>query len=145
MRAALAAILSVAMLLTPACAKKKPEQASPDPVARYTVRGRVLTLPIAGDVRSELRVRHEAIPDFRANINEHPVGMRAMAMPFAISDHALLRGIAVNDAVEITFEVRYSREDGRIRDSDTVAIKRLPPETPLDFGAGEQAPPPSPQ
>lgn len=141
-RTAIAAICLSSTLHLSGCAKKKPATETPDPVARYTVRGRVLTLPVAGDVRTELRIRHEAIPDFRANINEHPVGMRSMAMPFAISDHTLLRGIGVNDAVEITFEVRYSAEDGRLKDSDTVAIKRLPPETPLELGAG--VPPPTP-
>ncbi len=133
-RSALGAILLAAWLVLPACAKKKSESEKPDPVARYTVRGRVLTLPVAGDHRSELRIRHEAIPDFRANIRENPVGMRAMAMPFAISDLGLLRGISVDDAVEITFEVAYSKDDGAIKDSNTIAIKRLPPETPLDFG-----------
>lgn len=133
-RVALAAMLLAATLAIPACAKKKPQDQKPDPVARYTVRGKVLTLPLAGDPRTELRVRHEAIPDFRDNIKNPPVGMGAMAMPFPISDHALLRGIAVDDVIEITLEVRYDRESGLLKDSDTVEIKRLPPETPLDFG-----------
>ncbi|MGD9693332.1 MAG: copper-binding protein [Phycisphaerales bacterium] len=143
-RLALGAILLALTLAIPACAKKKPEAQTPDPVARYTVRGKVLTLPVAGDVRTELRIRHEAIPDFRANILKDPVGMRAMAMPFPITDHALLRGISVDDAVEVTFEVTYSKEDGAIRDSNTVAIKRLPPETPLDFGPAKPAAPSEP-
>lgn len=136
--AAIAAALLATALPLASCARKAPESEKPQPTARYTVRGKVLTLPVEGDVRSELRVRHEPIPDFRANINEPPVGMRAMAMPFPITDLTLLRGIAVNDAVEITLEVRYSAEDGLLRDSNTVAIKRLPPGTALDFGAPAQ-------
>ena len=33
--------------------------------ATYTVRGEITMLPVAGDKRTELKVRHEAIPTFK--------------------------------------------------------------------------------
>jgi len=91
----------------------------------YTVRGVIVALPESGEA---MRVRHEAIPDFRGR-NSEVVGMDAMTMPFPLGDDVELGDLAVGDKVELTFVVTWTGE----KPWHVTEIGRLDPATELDL------------
>ena len=92
--------------------------------------GKILQLPDPALPASDLQIQHEPIPSF-ANGKGEVVGMRAMAMPFPVAPAVSLDGLAVDDLVEFTFEVRWGEEGPRWR---VTRITELPAGTTLDFG-----------
>jgi hypothetical protein len=71
--------------------------------AKYTVRGRIEMLPIAGQPQTELVVHHEAIPSFKGF--DGKTGMESMSMPFPVAKGLDLSAVAIGDAVELDFVV----------------------------------------
>lgn len=131
--AALGWALCAAGACVPAgCGGSGEDRAPPD--QSYTVRGRIVMLPEAGKPASVLQIRHEAIEHF-VDSKGKVVGMEAMTMPFPTAKGLSLAGLAVGDAVEFTFEVRW---DGSPIYQVT-RITELPEGTALEF---ESAPEP---
>jgi len=101
--------------------------------AVYTVRGRVESLP-GTRPGSQLRVHHEHIPDFRGRDGQvhrnrdGTAGMLEMSMEFPLAPGVSLEGIAVGDAVELTFEVGWNRPPPFFA---ATAMHKLPPGTQL--------------
>lgn len=99
----------------------------------YTVRGRVESLP-GVKPGSQLRVHHEHIPNFKGKDGEvhrnrdGSPGMLEMSMEFPLAPGVDLAGLAVGDAVEMTFEVRWNSPPPIFR---ATAIRKLPPDTEL--------------
>lgn len=126
-----------------ACGESKPgggAARAPDrgpPQAQYTVRGKIAQVPVPGRPQTEFQVHHEAIDNF-ADAEGKVVGMGAMVMGFPLGPGVTLDGLAVGDMVELTFPVWW--KDGA-PDYFVTAIRKLPPETTLEF---RPAKPPSP-
>ncbi len=99
--------------------------------AAYTVRGRITMLPDPAMPASELMVFHEAIAAFRNP--DGSLGMRSMNMAFPAAPGLSLAGVSVGDPVEITFEVDSDEASGRLLESRTTRVERLPADTPLDL------------
>jgi len=97
----------------------------------YTVRGRVTMLPDPAKPASEFMAFHEPIPAFRNP--DGSLGMRSMNMAFPPGPGLSLAGVSVGDAVGITFEVDYDEQSGRLLESRTTRVERLPADTPLDL------------
>ena len=112
------------------------EEPATPPDQSYSVRGEVVALP---DERRpddrQLRVRHEAIPDF-VGFDGEVVGMASMSMPFPLAAKVDLEGVEPGDPVEMTFEVRWEGTPP-IR---IVDLEELPPGTALDFETQEPLP-----
>lgn len=130
----------VALLAATACAPggdggDSPSE-EPAPGQAYTVRGEVTATPGEGDLtENQVRIHHEAIPGF-VGYDGEVVGMASMTMPFPAADTVELGELAVGDKIEFTFEVNWDDSPGyRI-----TAIRKLPPETELDFGRKEELP-----
>ncbi len=102
-------------------------------VHSYPLRGRIESLPYAGDPASELKIRHEAIDDFKMGDGE-PSPMRSMAMPFSPGPGESLEGLAVGDAIEFVFEMQWEPS----REMRVVSFKKLPAGTVLAFETGGQ-------
>lgn len=95
--------------------------------ATYTVRGEVRSLPEEGKPPA-LLVHHEAIPEFKGRDGTQ-MGMKAMTMSFELAPAVETKDLAVDDKVEITFEVRWQNGPPlRI-----TSITKLPKETKLQF------------
>ena len=114
------------------------EPAEPEgPVDRYTVRGEVRVLPAADDPRTEFKLMHEAIPEYR-NAAGEIIGMRAMTMAFSVAEDVSLEGVQVGDKVEVQLVVRYQPRTS----VEIVELTKLPDGTELDLpGSSNQAPP----
>jgi hypothetical protein len=110
------------------------ELAPPDQV--YTVRGRIVELPDPARPASGLQILHEAIDDFVWK-DGRIGGMDAMVMPFTPAAELSLAEFAVDDDVELTFEVRWTASPL----SRVIAMRKLPPDTQLEF---RKAQPPDP-
>lgn len=111
------------------------EPATP-PDGIYTVRAEVVALPDPKRTDDrQLRVRHEAVPDF-VGFEGEVVGMASMAMPFPLAEGLELEGIEAGDPVEMTFEVRWEGA-APLR---IVALRELPAGTELDFETAEPLP-----
>lgn len=131
----------LAVLLLGACGGGEPAETGEDEAAgpadqSYTVRGEVVAPPDRErrGVR-QLRVRHEAIPDF-VGFDGEVVGMASMTMPFPVAPDVSLEGVEPGDPVELTFEVRWEGSPPlRI-----VGLRKLPPGTALDFETEEPLP-----
>lgn len=107
----------------------KPAQPAEDALIHtYTVRGRIVSLPDPNNPASELRIRHEAIDNFKdAEGNITP--MRAMTMAFPPAPGVSLEELSVNDAVEFVFEMQWTpRVEMRV-----TSIRKLPDDISLDF------------
>lgn len=113
---------------TPGAPAPAPQAAAPAPDATYTVRGKIVMLPDPANPTTEFRVHHEPIPTFKTPDGK-VVGMGEMEMPFPVSDPALLQGLAVGDAVEITFADWYKP----IRSYKVTSITKLPADTTLNL------------
>ena len=125
------------------CDRSKPAQASLPARAAdatYTVRARIESLPEAGRPLSELAVMHEPVDTFFDPRAGKIVGMNSMTMPFPnLAPGVSLRGLAVGDAVEMTFSVWYKADvvDASKKVIDTFAVQKiskLPAGTELKFG-----------
>lgn len=99
------------------------EAAAPEPHV-YTVRGEIVSLPEAGNPRADLRIKHEAIDNYRRG--DKVVGMNAMTMPFPVAEGVSLEGLAVGDKVEFVFEVQMPQYQ-------ITRITKLPADTVLEF------------
>ena len=78
------------------------------PDASYTLRGIIDTLPQATGPDKYIKIHHEELPTFK-NKKGEVVGMPEMIMDFEqIAPEVKLGGFKVGDAVEFTFEVRWS-------------------------------------
>lgn len=132
---ALAPLLAIACALASTGCRDTASEPPERRTARYDVRAEILALPAPGDPVPEIQARHEAIPDFRANILQPPEGMRAMVMPFPVADGLSLDGLAPGAKVTLTFEVEYDPDSGMILGYRAIAIEPLDPATALEFAA----------
>jgi hypothetical protein len=96
----------------------------------YRVRGEIYQLPDPQIPGASLMIRHEAIPDF-VNQQGEKVGMAAMTMAFEPAPGLSWPDLQVGDKVEFDLQVDWERGWYGI-----VALRKLPPETPLKFGSG---------
>lgn len=115
-------MLSFCSCEKPAPAPPKPSSpaaAAPQPTQTYTVKGKVAQLPDPAVKGSMFQVDHEDIPTFVRKDGTR--GMNAMTMPFPPAPGLSLDGLAIGDAIELTFEVRWDR----IPPQQAVAIKKL--------------------
>lgn len=132
-------VLSFSLLAALAAAGCSPasEEAEPEnePDQVYTVRAEVVGLPQGTGDAGQVRVRHEAIPDF-TDAQGEVVGMASMTMPFPVAEDVDLDEIEVGDKVEMTFEVRWDG-GGPLR---VVELEKLPDDTALDFESPEVLP-----
>lgn len=131
-------VLTVGFMV--ACSGKDKPAAAPDtraghvlpdrkPDATYEVRGEIATLPTIGDKRTELRVRHEAIDDFK-NRDGEMVGMNAMTMDFPPAKGVDLSNLKKGDKVKLKFSVWWGNSPAWL----VVKIEKLSSETELTFG-----------
>jgi Cu/Ag efflux protein CusF len=98
---------------------------------RYTVRGRVVELPDAGQAEARLRIQHEAIPDFKGMDGKvWEGGMESMTMIFAVAEGVSLEEISAGDKVEFVLVVNWEKKPTQ----SITEIVNLPAETELDFG-----------
>lgn len=130
-------LLPFSAILLTACGGVEPAQ---EPVEIYEVRGMVRQLPKAPRAGAEMRILHEALPEFRSETGE-VVGMESMSMPFPVAQAELLEGLAVGDRVRFEFEVRWQGKGSPLL---LTRIEKLPTDTRLDFEAppeeaGEEA------
>lgn len=121
--------LVLACFLLPACSEEPGPAASSDSVIHtYTIRGQIVSLPSADDPASELRIRHEAIHDFK-NADSEPDPMDAMTMSFPPGPDVSLDDLAVGDPIEFVFEMQWAPAT----QMSATAIKKLPADTQLVF------------
>lgn len=86
--------------------KPLPPLGNPD--SSYTLRGIIETLPQADGPDKYIKIHHEALPTFK-NKKGEVVGMPEMIMDFEqIAPEVSVGEFKVGDAVEFTFEVRWS-------------------------------------
>lgn len=109
-------------------AGKSGSQELPPPDQVYTVRGRIVDLPDPTRPASGLQVLHEAIDNFVGR-DGRIVGMDAMTMPFTPARELSLEGFAVDDYVELVFEVRWKAPPL----SRVVEMRKLPADTQLEL------------
>jgi len=96
----------------------------------YIVRARIIELPDRA-TRTALQVHHEVIPSFVGKTGE-VTGMKEMIMEFpTVGLQAMPPDLAVNDAVEMTFEVRWKSDPRTL----VTLIRQLPAETVLNLKA----------
>lgn len=129
-------ILGLSTVLTGCSEKEKPAatgttgivppQRTPD--ATYTIRGEIVSLPVDGDARTEFRVHHQPIPDFK-NKEGKVVGMKAMTMAFPPAKGVNLSNLKAGDKVSITFSVWWGNTPGWL----TTKVEKLPDDTKLEF------------
>ncbi|MFG0257082.1 MAG: hypothetical protein ACF8GE_04185 [Phycisphaerales bacterium JB043] len=110
---------------------------SSDSIARYTVRGRITSIPAEGVPTSQFLVHHEPIPSFVSG--GKVVGMNEMTMPFPLAEGLSLEGYFVDDVIELTFEVHHDPETGINQGYEAVSLTRLSPDTQLVFDAPIEA------
>ncbi len=94
----------------------------------YHLRGRLVSLPDAGNPASELKIHHEAIDDFKMGDGE-AAPMNSMTMPFTPGEDVSFDDLAVGDAVEFTFEMQWEPAT----EMRAVDFKKLPADTQLSF------------
>ena len=125
----LAATVFALTLLFPGCEKRAPSTPADQ---TYTFRAIVTGLPTA---KQALRLHHEAIPTFVGE-DGNVIGMEEMEMEFPfLGPGAKLDGIAINDPIEVTMEMRWKSKPRYLLTS----IRGLPAGTsiqvhPLDPG-----------
>lgn len=93
------------------CTKTPEKQSAVQPTAPeqiYTVRGRIASLPTAEKPGSSLQIEHEPIDNFVRQ--DGTLGMDSMTMPFPLAKGLSLEGLAKDDVVEFTFEVRWKSQ-----------------------------------
>jgi len=103
---------------------------------RYTVRGLVIEVPDAGQAEARLRIRHEAIPDFRGMDGKvWEGGMESMTMIFAVAEGVSLEGISAGDKLEFVLVMDWEKKPTQW----ITEIVELPAETELSFGSAPEA------
>lgn len=120
-------LAAIALTSLGGCKGSPPARRAPD--ATYTVRGKVVSVPIAGNSRSQFTVHHEAIDNFRS-MSGKVTGMNSMTMEFPPAPGVSLEGIKPDDIVELTFSVWWRESDAW----QAVKVVKLPPDTVLTFG-----------
>jgi Cu/Ag efflux protein CusF len=116
------------------CSKQDDAQsAAPAVIHSYTTRGRVVMLPDPSNPASELRIRHEAIDDYKYR-DGSPAPMKSMTMPFPLGPGVSLEGLAVGDVVGFSFAVQWEPSPGM----RVTAIQKLPGDTELEFDVVSQ-------
>lgn len=133
-RSGAAAALLVAAAVAGACRGGPALDAGPAPsptAHRYEVRAEVVRPPALGRGSAQLTVRHEAIPRF-VDRSGATAGMPAMVMAFDLAPTASAEGLRAGDKVEIVLAVDWSRPLLRVEQ-----VRKLPPETVLQFGGTE--------
>lgn len=122
--------LAASVILAPACSRseKPATQAPTAPEAVYTVRGRIASLPDPAKPGSSLQIQHEPIDNFVRQ--DGKLGMDSMTMPFPLAKSVSLEGLAANDVVEVTFEVRWKSQPR----FQTTKIVKLPADTEVHLG-----------
>jgi hypothetical protein len=120
--------LSLACLfLIASCDRKAAAPATPADQT-YTLRAQVTALP--NPPKQALRLHHEAIPTF-VGADGKIEGMEEMEMEFPyLAPAAKLDGIAVNDLVEATMEIRWKSQPR----FQLTSIHKLPAGTKLNLG-----------
>ena len=122
-----------ALAVLGASCSRKPALTPPD--QDYTVHGLVTGLPSPDRPASDLTIRHEPIPAF-VNRDGKVVGMDSMEMPFTPAQGVSLSGLAVNDPVEFTFEVRWKQSPFSL----LTRIVKLPAGTKINLGRASGTP-----
>ena len=121
-------VLGCALLA--ACGGAGDDAASPageaDAARTYQVRGILQSLPDPETGAGQLRIRHEAIPDF-VGIGGEVEGMASMTMPFPLAAAVDLAGFTVGDVVRFELEVDWQAD----RPIAVTAMEKLPAETEL--------------
>jgi len=97
------------------------------PDAVYTVRGVITALPQQSR-NGEMRVHHEAIPDF-TDRDGNVVGMRSMTMPFPLAPDVSTDGLQLGDKIRFRLEVRWN-VGPTVR---IASLELLPGSTPLEL------------
>lgn len=105
------ALLFSALFVSSFVACQKPS-APAAPPATYEVSGELLRLPTPG--KTEVLIRHEAIPGFRDEAGKE-VGMDAMTMPFPLASGVSVEGLTVGDKVSFTLETRWELDREPVR------------------------------
>ena len=134
MLAALFVGLAIAAVLPMSGCKRQESAAAPQPQVRkdlYTVRGIVTELPSPDAPLAEFKVRHEAMPHFRAEGGK--LGMDTMIMPFPLATGLSLDGLKVGDQIMLSFEVDFDPETDRLLGYRATGVQPLPSGTILDF------------
>lgn len=98
------------------------------PDATYTVRGRVRTVPVAGNPLTQLAIEHEAIPRF-TNKDGRAVGMGHMTMHFPPARGVDVSGLRAGEPVEVTFSVWWGEAPSYL----LMSFTRLPADVRLAF------------
>lgn len=97
---------------------------------RYTVRGLVIEVQDTDPAEDRLRIRHEAIPDFKGMDGKAwEGGMESMTMVFAVAEGVSLDGIAAGDKVEFVLVMDWDKKPTQW----ITEIAKLPDETELSF------------
>jgi hypothetical protein len=126
-------IAALALFLVAACDRKQPAAIAPADQT-YTIRAQVTALP--DPPKQALRLHHEAIPTFVGSDGKVE-GMEEMEMEFPfLAPSASLKGIAVNDLIEATMEIRWKSEPR----FQLTSIRKLSPGTHLSISPPEKKP-----
>ncbi len=133
-----ACAIAVSAVITQSCDKSPATPASPTaqtspPENIYTVRGRIAGLPAADKPGSSLQIEHEPIDNFVRQ--DGKLGMDSMTMPFKPAAGVSLEGLAKDDVIEFTFEVRWKSQPRM----QLTKITKLPAGTELHFGKASPA------
>ncbi|MBL4590866.1 MAG: copper-binding protein [Phycisphaerales bacterium] len=98
--------------------------------------GVITAMPVDGVPSSQLKIRHEHIPNFQKKSGEialHPKtgvsGMRSMDMEFPPADGLSLDGFAVDNKIKFTFVINWGGE----RAWEVTKIEKLDASTEIDF------------
>jgi len=91
---------------------------APDPSAApdvyESILGEITMIPIENDPTTELKIRHQQIPNFKTkdgtiNINSKGIaGMASMTMPFPLAEGVSISDFAIGDKVSFDFQVNWS-------------------------------------
>jgi len=113
------------------CAKREPASASTVEKHTYSVRAQIVALPRTDDPTSELQVRHEAMPHFRAGGGQ--LGMNTMIMPFPLAEGLSLSGLHEGQKVTLHFEVDFDTAADTLTGYRATRVEPLPEDTVLDW------------
>ena len=86
-------------------------QASAAQLFRYQVKGKIISLPNPTDLKPEIKIRHEKIPDY-VDETGAKVGMGAMTMSFHVSKDVNLLELSEGDKIEFTLESWWKPKPG---------------------------------
>ncbi len=128
---AVALFAALTLLALAACSETAPPPRG-EPSASYETRGVIKALPVAGDPKSELRILHEAVPQFKAaDGSVEPMLSHTMGM--GVGKGVSLEGLKVGDPVAFTFAVWWKPRPG----IEVTRIAKLPADTEMDLAAGD--------